>query len=355
MKTFHPVGELPVDRDDQKVRCGLCGRWFRALGGHLGPAHGWSADDRSAFGLTAQRPLQAPAVSHAQAVALKRRVQTDRRLQAGMRKGVALARSGELNRLGRQADTRRGRALERRQRTVQQGARIGQVRAARFRAERDRRARRLGYADVADFLRQRYLAEGATVAELAAALECAEITVIAEMDRLGMHRRPQQVRLSQGRRALAAKRAEVRAEREARVHALGFDDLPSYLAARHHQQRWPRRLIAQELEVTAAAVVRLMRREGVPGLRGVKAAAARRPPEAKSSYTAFAGAPARRADRRKRRAVSGSVCLAGYGSAVRPRLLLLLLLLLDDGVSQNPPRGRAGIAPAPEAGRLSRP
>jgi hypothetical protein len=42
---FHPIGELRVDRDDQKVCCGLCGRWFRTLGGHLGPAHGWSADD----------------------------------------------------------------------------------------------------------------------------------------------------------------------------------------------------------------------------------------------------------------------------------------------------------------------
>jgi hypothetical protein len=97
-----------LDADEQKVGCGLCGRWFRALGGHLGPAHDWSADDyQSAFGLNAQRPLQAPAVSAAQASSLKRRVKIDRRLQAGMRKGVALARSGELNELGRQADAER--------------------------------------------------------------------------------------------------------------------------------------------------------------------------------------------------------------------------------------------------------
>jgi ROS/MUCR transcriptional regulator protein len=278
---FHPVGELRVDRDDQKVCCGLCGRWFRALGGHLGAAHGWSAYDyRVAFGLNAQRPLQAPAVSRVQATTLKRRIQTDGRIQAGMRQGVPLARSGQLNQVGRQADAERGRALERRRRTVQQGARIGRLRAARYRAERDRRARALGYADAADLFRQRYLDGDATVAELAAALDCAEITVTAEMDRLGIRRRPQDARLSQGRRARAAKRAGLRAEREARARALGFDDLASYLRARHHQQRWPRDLIAQELGVPVGAIVRLMRREGVPGLRGVKAATAHRPPTA---------------------------------------------------------------------------
>jgi hypothetical protein len=77
------------------VCCGLCGRWFRALGGHLGPAHDWTADDyRAAFGLNAQRPLQAPAVSATQAKTLKHRQKTDPRLQAGMRYGLALARSG---------------------------------------------------------------------------------------------------------------------------------------------------------------------------------------------------------------------------------------------------------------------
>jgi hypothetical protein len=107
---FHPVGELRVDPDDQTVCCGLCGRWVRALGGHLGPAHDWSADDyRLAFGLNAKRPLQAPAVSHAQATTLKRRIQTDSRIQAGMRLGAALARSGQLNQLGRQTDAQRGR------------------------------------------------------------------------------------------------------------------------------------------------------------------------------------------------------------------------------------------------------
>jgi hypothetical protein len=280
---FHAVGELLVDGDEDKVRCGLCGRWFRALPPHLLAAHGWSADDyRLAFGLNAQRPLQAPGVSHAQAATLKQRLKTDRRLQAGMRQGLALARSGELNELGRQADAQRGRALERERRTAQQGEDLGRLRAAGFRARRDRHAQALGYLDAEDLLRQRYVKQGATVAELAAALDCAEITVTAEMDRFGIRRRPQQDRLALGRGVLAAKRAGVRAERETRVRALGFEDLASYLRTRHHHQRWPRNLIAEELGVTVGVVVRLMRREGVPGLRGLRAATAHRPPDAES-------------------------------------------------------------------------
>lgn len=278
---FHRIGELLVDPDDGKICCGLCGRWFRALGGHLTAAHGWSADAyREAFGLNAQRPLQAPAVSEAQAEGVRRRLQTDERLRAGMRKGLALARSGRLNQLGRQADIERGRALERRRRTVRQGERMGRLRAARFRADRDGRARGLGFADSEDMIRRRYVGGGATVAEVAAALGCAQITVIAEMDRLGIPRRPRNVRLAEGRHALAANRAIVRARRERRARELGFDDLASYLRARHHEQRWPRNLIAAELGVTVPVVARLMRNEGVPALRGLTAAKARdRPAE----------------------------------------------------------------------------
>jgi hypothetical protein len=68
----------------------------------------------------------------------------------------------------------------------------------------------------------------------------------------------------------------VRARREARVRELGFDDLASHLRTRHHEQRWPRNLIAEELGVTVPALTRLMSREGVRGLRGVTVAKARR-------------------------------------------------------------------------------
>jgi hypothetical protein len=195
-----------------------------------------------------------------------------------MRKGLALARSGRLNELGREADLERGRALERRRRTVRQGEQMGRLRAARYRAERDRRASALGFADSEEMIRGCYVEENTTVADLAVALGCAEITVIAEMERLGVSRRPQRERLGQGRRALAARRAQVRAERQRRVRELGFDELASYLRARHHEQRWPRNLIARELGVTVPVVARLMRNERVPALRGLTVAKARRRP-----------------------------------------------------------------------------
>jgi DNA-binding transcriptional ArsR family regulator len=189
-----------------------------------------------------------------------------------MNKGLALARSGELNELGRQADAERGRALERQHRTQEQGQRIGRDRAARFRASRDDRARALGYADSEGLLRRRYIEDEVPVAELAAALGCAEITVTAEMDRLGIARRQQAERLRLGRDALAAKRAEIERLREARVREVGFTDLTSYMRTRHHEQRWPRKLIAEELGVTVSVVDGLLRRTGVPALRGLRAA-----------------------------------------------------------------------------------
>jgi ROS/MUCR transcriptional regulator protein len=136
---FHPMGELLFDFDDDRICCGLCGSWFRALGGDLSAAHGWSADAyRDAFGLNAQRPLQAPAVSETQ---VRRRLQTDERLQAGMRKGLALADSGRLNPLGRQADVERG-ARPARQAKKRTRARSAPPPSRRPRARRSAKRRR---------------------------------------------------------------------------------------------------------------------------------------------------------------------------------------------------------------------
>jgi hypothetical protein len=273
---FHPLGELLVDRDDDRIRCGLCGRWYRSLGPHLRQTHEWTVTDyRAAFGLNVQRPLEAPGVSERRSQALRRRLTSDPRVRAGMRNGLALARSGTLNELGRRADAERGRALERRRRTEDQGRRIGTQRAARFRAQRNRRARRLGFPDVEALIRQRYLAEQTSLPEIAAALGCAEITLVAETERRAIPRKPQAQRLALGRKALAAQRAEAARAHDTRARELGFDNLPAYLRARHHAQRWPRRLIAEELGVSISVVSKLMQRAAVPALRGVTVAKAR--------------------------------------------------------------------------------
>lgn len=52
------------------------------------------------------------------------------------------------------------------------------------------------------------------------------------------------------------------------------EDVAANLIARHHRQRWPRSLIAQELGMTDRAVAKLMMRHGVPALRKVTVARA---------------------------------------------------------------------------------
>ena len=261
---FHPLGELLIDRDEDRICCGLCGRWYRSLAPHLHAKHQWTADEyRQAFGLNVQRALEAPGTTERRSSALKRRLKTDQRLGAGMRVGLALSRTGVLNELGRLADAQRGRALERRRRTIEQGRRIGTARAARYRDQRERRARELGFADLETLLRQRYLRNGASVAELAELLGCAQITLIDEMERLGIPRRPQHHRLALGRTVLAQRRAQTARAREARVRELGFPDVDTYLSDRIRGRRWRQADVATELGEPVGRVRQLMREHGV--------------------------------------------------------------------------------------------
>jgi hypothetical protein len=85
-----------------------------------------------------------------------------------------------------------------------QGRAIGLRRAEAFRAQRELRARELGYPDLATYLRQRYVIDGARVEDLARELAAAVSAVVAEMDGAGIPRRPRGERTA---RAHAARRA----------------------------------------------------------------------------------------------------------------------------------------------------
>jgi hypothetical protein len=54
---FAPVGELTYDADEDRVRCHLCGGWFRLVAGsHLTRAPGWTSTEyREAFRLLKTR------------------------------------------------------------------------------------------------------------------------------------------------------------------------------------------------------------------------------------------------------------------------------------------------------------
>jgi predicted transcriptional regulator len=69
-------GELPVDMDEQRVQCHVCGGWYRALAPtHLSRAHGVTADEyRELVGLRPRHPLWAPDLIEAQGARLRSRI-----------------------------------------------------------------------------------------------------------------------------------------------------------------------------------------------------------------------------------------------------------------------------------------
>jgi hypothetical protein len=184
-----PRGELPVEDGGGRVQCHLCGRWFRQLGSsHVRHAHGMTAAEyRVLAGLRPRHPLQAPDLSAARAARLRRRITTDARLISGMAAGVALARTGELQRKADQALRARPVALERERQLAVSGARLGSARAAGYRQRREQHARALGFATALEaFYRSRYVRDRVRIERLAAELGCAESAVRKDLQRLGL-------------------------------------------------------------------------------------------------------------------------------------------------------------------------
>jgi hypothetical protein len=103
-----------------------------------------------------------------------------------MAAGAALARAGELQRRAREEQRRRPVPFERQRALAELGARLGAGRAAAYRERRDRRARALGYTDLEDFYRGRYVRDRARLDELAAELGCAQSAVRGDLRRSGL-------------------------------------------------------------------------------------------------------------------------------------------------------------------------
>jgi hypothetical protein len=180
-------GELPVDIDERRVQCHLCGGWYRALAPtHLSRAHGLTADEyRELVGLRRRHALWAPDLIEAHSARLRARVAAEPRLRAAMAKGRALAQRGELQRQARSRLAERPMSLERERQLVESGARLGNGRAAAFRRDRERRAVELGFTDVAAYYERRYGDERRRLDEIAAELRSAESAVRGDLQRLG--------------------------------------------------------------------------------------------------------------------------------------------------------------------------
>jgi transcriptional regulator with XRE-family HTH domain len=183
------IGVLATDRDGELVQCHLCGRWLRTIGGaHLGQRHGWNAEQyRAAFGLTGHRSLECPARGQQRSTVQRRRMRDEPAIRAAISRGIQRARNGELTRAARRADSNKARRTYRRperldiqRRNAKHG---GAAQAAAAAARLDATARKLGYRDIADYLRARSVSQRRTVSAIAAELGVARETVIKLLER----------------------------------------------------------------------------------------------------------------------------------------------------------------------------
>jgi ROS/MUCR transcriptional regulator protein len=168
-----PVGELPYDPDEDKVQCHLCGRWFVLIGSsHLLRKHGIDADAyRRIAGLHPRPALATPAYRARRSDHMRRRVESDERIVRAIRKGFAMARSGELQATARERAAQRTTPGARARQLHGQGRRLGLNRSAEFRARREARAQALGFPDLDSYYRRRYVAERVRLADLCAELD----------------------------------------------------------------------------------------------------------------------------------------------------------------------------------------
>jgi len=179
-----PVGALPYDPDEDRVQCHLCGGWFRALApAHL-RRHDTTADEyRALVGLNPGLPLTVPSLSQLRADQLKQRIDSDERIQAGMKRGRHLARSGELQELAREVAQQRGLRAQGEHTLAESGRQLGHRRAAEFRRRRELRAQSLGFAGLGDYLTERYVRQRIRIEDLARELGASVSAVRADLDR----------------------------------------------------------------------------------------------------------------------------------------------------------------------------
>lgn len=176
LQSADTANRLPPEdqwRTHEAIQCLECGQWKAALGRHLPPAHGITADEyREAWGMRQRQPLTAGYLSD-------------------VRREIAVATGGpeRLRALApivapAAAEARRGRERREQER---RSVRTGQQAASdRARADADdratRAARALGHPDVAAYLRSRYLDQLQPMRVLVAELGVAKEVIRRLMD-----------------------------------------------------------------------------------------------------------------------------------------------------------------------------
>ena len=183
----YPPATLEVDEVEDRVKCHLCGRWCHSLGAHAAHGHGLKAAEyRALVGLQPRRSLDRPGLAKLKAAKLRQRRKTDARVIEGIARGEALARSGQLQARAQEVHRERGHSLARVEQMRRRGQALGNGTAARKRADRERRARELGFTTLEAYYRATYVRQGARLADLEQALGVSRTAIYADLKRAGI-------------------------------------------------------------------------------------------------------------------------------------------------------------------------
>ena len=248
-------GELESSADGRYVRCHVCGGWFRQLHhAHL-RTHGLTSDEyRARHGLRPRHPLMAPELVEMRRDQMRRQLADDPRIQAGLRHAQALVRSGKLVEPARRHAVRRAETERRWRETMQARA---PARVAARRAEREERARALGYAGLRELLDQLYVHDAVSQVGVQRLLRVGQATLIADLEWAGLADVARARRALRRRTAWRRRRLE---ELQARLALLGFDSFEACISA-CRERRWTQRRIAEELAIHPDTLRRLMHAE----------------------------------------------------------------------------------------------
>jgi predicted transcriptional regulator len=160
-------GHVEVDEVEDRVRCALCGGWWRSVASHAFHAHGLTGRDyRQQVGLRPGQALCARTLSDKRSRQLRERMATDPRIAVGMQRGVDRARNGTLQARARELAGEHSSRAARAGELKVHGHQLGTDRAERYRAERAARATELGFDSLDAYLQQRYVVQQARLEDL---------------------------------------------------------------------------------------------------------------------------------------------------------------------------------------------
>lgn len=218
-----PYAQVVTDDETGRLCCHLCGRWFRALGSHV-RVHGHTADTyREAMGLCTTAALTCGDVSTALAVRGSRRYAEDRELQTAFTEArERLQASPPQRKHGEFAAPEPAQRRATRKRTLATGR---ETMAHHRSEERGHRLRRLGFADLHDYLRSAHAA-GASLDLLARTTGLGRATLRQELDAAGVRVR------STGRNTAEGKRSRAKQAERIAAELVGTDDLTQWLRER---------------------------------------------------------------------------------------------------------------------------